>query len=190
MEWLEKVGSGILGVVGGGVTGLFGVVVQRIFDLKKQRLDQEARRDQYAHEIAKIKAEGEMMQLEYAARTQVAVAEAQGKEAVADAAAFGASQASEPQRFSDPSKADKLQAWLLFIIDFIRGLVRPGLTMYLCFVTTLIYLDAHLALKGQQMSTTQAIELTQRVIDTILYLTTTCLLWWFGVRNKAAPNKK
>ncbi len=39
------------------------------------------------------------------------------------------------------------------------------------------------------LSAEQAIQLIQMVVGTILYLTTTCVLWWFGTRNKGAPPK-
>ena len=184
MEWLEKIGSGVLGVLGGGVTGLFGVVAQRYFDLKKLDKDLEAQRDRNAHEIAKMEAEGRLMEKEYAARTQIALSEAEGKAAVADASTLAASFDTEPKRYSDPTRADKTQNWLLVILDFIRGLVRPGLTMYLCAVTTLIYIDAHLSLQGKNVSPEQAMEVMKLVIETVLYLTTTCTAWWFGTRNR------
>jgi hypothetical protein len=75
------------------------------------------------------------------------------------------------------------------LVDALRGIVRPGLTVYLCAITTLIYSDAQLLLnKAQGMTATEALDLTKMVVGTVLYLTTTCVLWWFGTRNKqSAP---
>jgi len=71
------------------------------------------------------------------------------------------------------------------IIDFIRGIVRPGLTVYLCALTTMIYVQARELLGKEDMTLASAIELEKLIVQTILYLTTTCILWWFGTRNSA-----
>lgn len=184
MSLLDTVGSAALGVLSGGVTGIFGVAVQRIADYQNKKLDIEREAQSQAHEIAKMKLEGDMMEKEYAARTQIAATEAQGREAVADAGAFAESMRTEPQKYSDGVKATGWQAGLLVILDFIRGLVRPLMTVALLAATIWIYAEAVYALRGLAMSSEQALQREQVVVGTILYLFTTVTLWWFGTRNK------
>lgn len=188
-------------VFSGGVTGLLGVGVQRLFDwlhAKEQLKQQEARQ---AHEVAMLRANAEVMAQEWAARTRVAEVEAAGKEAVGAEASFAASFQLEPKRFAEGMKPPtgggfakffRSLGWLLMIlIDFIRGLVRPGLTVYLCAITTLVWYEARnlLIAFDRKITADQAMQINMLVITTVLYLTTTCVLWWFGTRNKQSAPK-
>jgi hypothetical protein len=65
-----------------------------------------------------------------------------------------------------------------------RGIVRPALTVYLCVLTTYVWLQVHQVLDKQPLSGSEALQIWQLIVGTILYLTTTCVLWWFGTRNK------
>lgn len=169
---------------------MLGVLVQRWFDHKAKQADLDVLKATHAHEVAMRQADAAVLAQEWAARTKVAETEAAGREAEADAKAFGESYGLErPVEFA-PIKATTGQAWLLIIIDSFRRLIRPGLTVYLCAITTKIYLMAVETLErhGAMMTADQALDLTKMVVGTVLYLTTTCVLWWFGTRNKqAAP---
>lgn len=172
-------GTVLSSIFGGGVTGIFGVLAQRFFDLKKYKLDLEQSKLKYEHEINLRKVDAEIMQLEYAGRTKVAEVEA-------DAKAFAAS-FNEPVKYSEGVAYSGKQGWLMVILDFVRGLVRPVLTTYLCVLTTLIYFHARTLLKAdglQAISAEMSVELVKYIISTILYLTTTCVLWYFGTRNR------
>lgn len=171
-------------ILGGGVTGLVGVMVQRFADYKNKQLDISADREKFAHEIKMREADAAIMAQEWAAKTRVAEIETDGRTEVADASAFAAS-FNEPLRYSEGVTPSSGQGWMLVTLDFIRGIVRPGLTLYLCGITTLIYVQARGLLSGTFLAPEQSIALVEKVIGTILYLTTTCLLWWFGVRNKS-----
>lgn len=176
----EFLGSMFTSILSGGMTGIFGVAVQRFADYKNKQLDAQVLLQKQAHEIALREIDSKIMAQEWAGRTRVAEAEATGKEAAEDAKAFAAS-------FSEPSKfavaTSSAQNWLFVILDFIRGIVRPVLTVYLCILTTAIYVHAK-GLLASDMSHGEAYELVKLIVGTILYLFTTCLLWWFGVRNK------
>lgn len=162
-------------IISGGVTGLLGVAVQRFCDYKNKQLDIEVAKERMSHELLLRKADAEILEKEYAARVSVADIEADSK-------AFSAS-FNEPIRFSEKVKYTESQGWLMVILDFIRGIVRPGLTVYLCILTTLIYMETR-EYTGQNINEEKAFELMEMIVGTVLYLTTTCLLWWFGVRNK------
>lgn len=182
----ENLGGFLTSIIGGGVTGILGVAVQRFADYKNKQLDMQASRERMAHEIEMRKVDVEIVEREAQARVQVADIDAQAREAVADTQAFAASYQLEPQRYSDSGKISSKQSWIFVFLDFIRGIVRPGLTIYLCVVTTAMYVHAiSLAEReGFAMTGDQAYTLVQRIVETVLYLSTTCLLWWFGVRNR------
>ena len=186
----EFLGGLVTSILGGGVTGILGVAVQRIADYKNKRLDLELSKQKFDHEIAMRRADAEIMAQEWAARTKVAEVEAAGKEAVADSQAFAASFNLEPQQYASGASMSPGQAWLMVILDFVRGIVRPSLTMYLCVLTTLVYIEARRTLGGTAVTSQEALELMKMVVGTILYLATTCVLWYFGTRNKQAPPKR
>jgi len=166
-------------VFSGGVTGLLGVVFQRWFDFLKVKQELEMKRMNFAHEANMKRIDGELMAQEWAARTQVA--------------AFAESFKMEPKKYSqkvDVSPSAGL--WLVFL-DVVRGIIRPGLTIYLCIVTTMVYFEAKaiVAGLGATFSVAQALNIHELVVSTILYLTTTVVLWWFGSRNsQSAPRSK
>jgi hypothetical protein len=186
---LGDIGNALGGVLSGGLTGIIGVCVQRVSEYKSKQLDVQLNKDKYAHEVDMKKADAEIMAQEWAARSKIATTEAADHEAVADAQAFSTALTGEPQRYSDPSKVNVAQEWLLVILDTVRGLIRPVLTIYLCAITTVVYLQARELLGNQPLGVDQASALLKTIIDTVLYLTVSCVLFWFGSRNKAKPPK-
>lgn len=189
MSLLDTIGSAASSILGGGITGILGVAVQRFADYKNKQLDIAASREKYAHEASMKRADAEIMQAEWAARTKVAEIETTGKIDVADSSAFAASFQTEPQRYSADVKPNVAQSWVFVILDFFRGIIRPGLTVYLCILTTLVYVQIDQKLKTNPLDQAQLAEISRLVIGTILYLTSSCCMWWFGTRNKAQPQK-
>lgn len=186
---LEILGSLFSSILAGGATGILGVVVQRFADYKNRQIDVQAQATKDAHELAMRDKDAAIMAQEWAARTKVAEVEAAATVDAADAAAFSASFKVEPTQYSAGAKLTTGQGWLLVLLDFLRGIVRPGLTIYLCAITTWVYLDAHAALNAAALSASEALGLVKMVTGTVLYLTTTCVLWWFGTRNRQVPPK-
>lgn len=166
--------SGIASIFGGGLTGLVGSVTQRIFEYKTKKLDIELQKEKYANEIALKKADAEIMAQEWAARTKVADIEAKAEMDVEESKAFNTALSSEPKLYHEGGLT-KTQNWLMVILDFIRGSIRPGLTLYLCAITTIMYHKA---------ASETPIQAGETIVNTILYLTVTCVSFWFGTRNK------
>jgi len=187
--------STILGAVGsifaGGATGLLGVALQRYADYKKQQADLEVLKEQGAQALAMKEADAKIMDREWAGRAQVAKVEGETKVGAAKEESFAASFKLEPAKYSEGAAYTPNQAWLLVALDVLRGLVRPGLTVYLCWITTQTYWEAQALVTkfGAAMTPAQAVDLLQLIVNTILYLTTTCCLWWFGTRNAQRPPK-
>lgn len=186
---LEILGLIFGNIFSGGATGLIGMIAQRWADYKNKQLDLQLEEMKFNNAVALKKVDAEIMAQEWAARTKVAQVEAAGKEAVADAAAFGESYKLEPQRYSDKVAPTWGQGWLLVLLDFIRGIIRPGLTIYLCSITTAVWLQAKFVLAAEDLSTADALAVWKMIVGTILYLTTTCVVWWFGTRNKQEQPK-
>lgn len=188
--------GGISSIIAGGATGLLGILAQRFFDWKSRQLEIQETKQKQAHEIAVIEANGKLMAQEYAAKSQIAQVEAEGRSDVAASASFAASFKAEPARYAEGTRPKGVwgnMGWFLMVlIDFIRGIVRPALTVYLCALTTLIYFQAQAIMDryGMVIEAKDAFILVVRIIETILYLTTTCLLWWFGTRNTSQPPKQ
>jgi len=174
----EFFGDAIGAILSGGATGLIGSVVsvwgeykknQQLFEHKEHmaKLDQESMRLEADLELKKITTEGEV---------QIGISEAQTLSASFehDKAAYYTGQ------------LGKLGRAAMVFIDFMRGLIRPAMTIYLVILTTLIYweIDTLVNKMDGVMSVNLAAQLLQQIIMVILYLTTTVVLWWFGTRQK------
>lgn len=176
-------------IFSGGATGLLGIAIQRYADYKNRQQNITIEKMRLENEITLRRMDAEIMAQEWAARTRVAEVEAAGAESVAESRAFAESFKTEPPRYSEGTKLSKMQAWLMVLLDFLRGLIRPGLTVYLCVLTTMIYVQARELLNKEDLSSVEALEIERQIISTILYLTTTCVLWHFGTRNKQSGPK-
>ena len=76
---------------------------------------------------------------------------------------------------------------LLVLVDVARGMMRPGITMYLLIVESAIcYYLYQLVIKFEVLTPEQALPLFISVIDTLSFLTATAVTWWFGSR----PNQQ
>lgn len=175
----------ITSLFGGGLTGLLGSIVTHVADYKSKQLDAQMQTAKLANDVEMKKADAAIMAQEWAARTQITQIETSGASDVAASQAFAASYSLEPKQYSEGLKPSPSQAWLLFLLDFVRGSVRPALTLYLCILSTLIYLQAR-ALIGHGLDAAESAGITKQVVHAILYLTTCSVLWYFGTR---APQK-
>lgn len=159
-------------LLSGGATGILGTVIQRFFDTKAKKIELEMLNQKHQNDIALRRLDIELAQAGYKAT-----------EAKADAEALAASYKTEAGWFAGKNYSPK-QQWLLIVVDVIRKLVRPGLTLYLCAITTIVYFKAERLLNGDIMLPGMAYDLVGQIIQTVLYLTATCITWWFGSRYK------
>lgn len=149
----------ILAVVTGGATGVLGTIVSAgtaYFE----------RRQRHAQELELRQMEMEMMRTEAASAERVAAIERESEQMRAEHAALEASYRAATTRMSTGDSR-----WLV-AVDVVRGLTRPVLTWCLLALAGTIYftLSPQSDMRGQ-------------IIDTVLYLSTTCVLWWFGARH-------
>lgn len=187
---LEILGS----IFSGGATGILGIVAQRFADYKNKQLDMQLESQRHTNNIALRELDSRIMAQEATAKIEVVSLEGKNANALqevknegaisqADAVAFTASYQIEPKLYNSGKLTDA-QNWLMVVLDVFRGSVRPLLTLYLCVLTTYIYFQAKGLLSQEDLNTEQAMKLTEYVVHSILYLTTTIVLWWFGTRNK------
>ena len=186
---LELLGAVFGSIFGGGATGLFGVAIQRFADYKNRQLDLQLERERRETEIAKRQADAAIMREEWAGRLQTATVEGDAAKDVAESAAFGKSQWAEPPRYSHATTLTTGQQWVMVVLDGLRGAVRPLLTVYLCALTTYVWVQVRGVLSAEDLDARAALDVWRLVVGQILYLTTTCTLWWFGVRNKSGISK-
>lgn len=183
----------LLSIIGsifaGGATGLLGIVFQRAFDWLHEREVLKQKQSDQQFELEKRKIDIQVTQAEWAGRTRVAETEAGAAKDVAESQAFAASLLKEPERYSSADRLTPGQNWLLVILDLVRGIVRPALTLYLCALTTYVWWQVRHLIDAENLDPAAVLEIWKMVVNTILYLTTTCILWWFGTRNKGAAPK-
>lgn len=142
----------ITDLVFGGIVGLVGGITEKVAVFKTKKLELEIARE------------------EAVTRTKIASIEATAKVEAEDAKALGESFKLEPKKYGIK--------WL----DILRGSIRPVLTVYLCLLTTLVYLQTR-KLLGIDIPIDIAADLLKKIIDTVLFLTVTACSWWFGSRG-------
>lgn len=181
----------IMGVASGGATGLLGIGLGRFFDWLNAKAKVAEKKLDFEHAQQMKRIDGELMDKEWAARLRVADREADAEETVAREESFAASFNMEPKRFSNKRELTPMQHWLMVVLDFVRGAVRPGMTVYLCAVVTLLAFEVNALMEvyGAVLDQAQVFTIYERIIFTILYLFTTVTLWWFGTRNQQSPPK-
>ena len=146
----------ILSVLTGGATGVIGTVVSGVvghFQAKRK----------FEQQLSLRRLDLEAMQIEAKAAAAASAVRAESEATSAELAALTASYREASNRVS--MRGDSV---LLVLADFVRTMVRPALTIGLVGLTAWIY--------------TTAPALRPTVIDTVLYLTTAAVLWWFGSR--------
>ena len=190
---MDLFGGGMVSGILGGITGLVGTWLKTRHEAKMLELKRQERRDERAHEASMMKMEHD---------NAIAVADIQRQETADKAAgeAHAQSYKLEPKRFSEGLSfpdtwygrlTNTFVAFLMFALDFFRGAMRPGLTLYMAIVITLIYweLQALIETAGIAIDGDTAILTVQTIVNVFLYLFVTAFVWWFGDRNRAAPPK-
>jgi hypothetical protein len=181
-------------IFGGGITGLFGSIITAFTNYQTQKMKNE-------HAIAMIKAQSEAIRVEAEANIAVARAETEGKIAISELDALKESYKSTEKPLFHEAYMEKLfsSKWTSWagvliavffgLIDVIKASCRPVLTYYLMGASTWITILAYQLVQESQttspMSVTAATELFNSVILTLLYLTTSCVSWWFCDRRIA-----
>ena len=79
-------------------------------------------------------------------------------------------------------------AFLFGMVDFLKAFTRPGITWLFTGATLLLAYVSYGVLGDAGMSamdTTAALAILTHIMDIVLYLTVSCVTWWFGDRRVA-----
>ena len=161
---LESLLSAGAAILSGGATGLLGTAISAVADYFQGRAEHKREIELRRLDIEHAKAEADSAE-------RVAAVEAEGRRDAAEWDAMTASYREAGQRWSRPGDGGLLQ-----LVDFVRGMTRPLLTWGLVALVGAIYF----LLGAVDVA---AADLRPRIVDTVLYLATAAVLWWFGQRQ-------
>lgn len=173
----------------GGITGLVGGLVNRVADYFTTK-------ELHKHEQTMLDKNTEYLRIETERDVQVAREESNRVREQSDAQLMEASFKADQATYFSPTLASGLPDWiqgvaafLMALVDFVRGMTRPGLTLYLCILTTLMYLqmiDLLRALDQSAFDPALAVDIVQKIVAGVIYLATMAVGWWFASRQKSS----
>ena len=168
----------IVSILSGGVTGIVGSAVSAWINHKQ-------RGQQNDHDLRMREFDLKELELEASSAEKVGALQLEGQEIEASAAVQRASYREAAARFTAGLELTGGQAWLLVIVDTIRGLMRPVLT---------VYFTAMLGVAWAAFDDRP--DLREKAASAIVYLAIMTVSWWFGARftekmmaGKLAPAK-
>lgn len=171
LEILSLLGS----ATGGGLLGIAGNFLKGRAEIKGKKLDYEHERGMRSLDMAELKMEATL-------KNQQISLENTGKLALANVEADRAKDVAAAELQQASYSADKAQYGGGFV-DKWRGSMRPGMTMYLLVLMTYIACQINGIVGGvDQLGTEQIWGLYENLINSIVFLTTTAVTWWFGSR--------
>ena len=181
-------------IFAGGATGLIGGVFSRLFDWLGQRERNKQKVIDNDFELQRMDKEKDMLSMEIERDAIIAKTGANAKIEVAASKALAVSYEADKATYTPEGvELGKTSVVMLVIVDFVRGLIRPGLTIYLCILATMIYLQSvemmNLAVSATSVTEAtipaiKAIAVVDTCVNAILYLTSVAVTWWFGSRPK------
>lgn len=188
----------ILSLFSGGLTGLLGNCFTAFINYKNQQISNK-------HDLDLMKAKQELLVAQTNANIKISDNNLKGDLERADSDAYVASQKTgDITLFASDWVSNLLSykgkmkyftvpvgvfiATLFAFVDFLKALMRPGLTLYLTVLTSWLTFISWNIIKNaglQGIDTTTALSIFTTIIDTIIYLTISCVTWWFGDRRMA-----
>ncbi len=165
---MSSFSDALTSIISGGATGILGSALSRVFGFFENK-------QKFKHDLELLRINGELQEKESAARLKeiqlqgdmtVRNAEVQGEINMELSAneMLGKSYTEAGTRWSSGDSK------YLIMVDVVRGMTRPLLTITLCLMAFTIWLS------------TKDLKLETQIVMTLLYLTTTSVLWWFGTR--------
>jgi hypothetical protein len=187
----------------GGVTGLLGNLVGAYFKYKDAQIQVDLQKAKFQHELAMVSAETQAMIMESKANIAITRANVEGAIELEDAKAYAISQQEGNKnllgqdwitkmlavegKYAKPLAvgAAVIIATAFGFADWLKGILRPGLTLYLTGVSTWVTYKAYEILTANQavLGTAQSVAIFSNAVDVVTYLTVSCVTWWFGDRR-------
>ena len=184
----------------GGFTGLLGSVVTSVMNYKTQKLKNEHDQAMADIDLKKMDKEKEIMLAEAEANMKITEVQTEAQIDIADAEVYKQSIIAAQKEALSEAVHKKLMeggkfskaiaavlAFLFGLVDFIRKLIRPSLAIYLVGLTTWITYIAWQVMQTHnvKLNAEQAVSIFDQVTFIVIYLTVTCVTWWFGDRRMA-----
>lgn len=170
----------ILASIFGG--GGLGAIVGAVASIWKGSQESKERANERDHQFKMAKLNLDERQLEQSheiqmADKQIERAETEGRVAI-DIAETGA--------FRE-SLAAGIKSTGIKIVDAIRGLMRPIITVYMLGLATWVSIDIAIAVDGlDALHNDELLTIYKQIIGDLMFLTMTAVTWWFGSR----PSRK
>lgn len=176
----------ILGVA----TGFLGNIITSFTNLKAQKIKNQHDIEMRQYDLKERKLEAELQVAVETARTEAAIEQAEANAYIESMRSANADvlTAEKLQVLSaSGSKSGRFLAFIMGLVDAFRASIRPGLTVYLIALTTLLTIKAVQILDAKEplLSAIQAREVFTQVSDVVVYLTVSVVTWWFGDRRTA-----
>jgi len=180
--------GGILGTIfSGGVTGIIGSIANAVASYKLKKLE-------YQHEEVMAKERRVLLQMQTNRDVQLGEITKEQLETETAAAVQKASYDQDKSTYVNRIDFSKfgvlgkffgsLIGFLLGIVDFLRGIIRPGSTIYFEVFMFIMWFSVYKLLGGyKELPKEQLLSLFETLCMLILYCGTTCVLWWFGGRQ-------
>jgi hypothetical protein len=192
----------LLETILGGVTGLLGNLVGAYFKYKDAQIQVDLQKAKFEHELKMVDAETRAMIMESKANIAVTRAAVEGQIELADSKAYAISQMEGNKNLLGQEWINKMleyqgdMRWITVPVaviiatafgfaDWLKGILRPGLTLYLTGVSTWVTYIAYNILQAKQgaLGADMAVGIFNEALSVVTYLTISCVTWWFGDRR-------
>ncbi len=181
---LEFLTAGVIGTI----TGIVGNAITAFTNYKTQKLKN-------VHDVAMAELDMKMIKVEADASIKVTKAKVEGEVELAEVDAMKSSYSMLSSDLFDKAYMKYImeRSWLAWcavpitlmfaLVDFLKHMARPALTYYLVGATTWITILSWKLMAGATFTGDQAFDLFKLVVMTVIYLTASCVGWWFGDRR-------
>ena len=165
---LSVLTSSGLGAIVGAVGGWMGKRENRL--LKSLEFD---------HNIKAAEIETKQMALEFDHALQLADKQIEQTQTEGDIA----TDIAETEAFAQGLKIQQIKSGSS-IVDAIRFLMRPIITVYMLIIATYFAYSIHQLVEGiEVLGILQLVDMYTQIISQIFFLTITCVSWWFSSRG-------
>lgn len=155
----------------GAIVGVVGSFMTKVEDRKLQKQKAE-------HELKMTEARAKEFEAE--SSHELAMADKQVERAQAESAI--AAEVVDGQAFLESQK-EHARTYKSSFANFVRGMMRPAITVYFLALATIITINLHIMVGGlNALDENVILELYAANINQALFLTTLVITWWFGAR--------
>jgi len=195
----------ILTTILSGFTGIIGGAITAVVNFKMQKLKNELEITRGNFELDKMEKQKDIMIAETEANIKIKEVQVEGELELFDSNIYkeGVVEGNKnlfgnefikvlfsvEGRFLKPIAivVGVAVSFLFSMVDFLKGLMRPIITIYMIGASTWITTMAWEIMSKNNITITssEAIDLFNRVITMILFLTVSCVTWWFFDRRTA-----